>query len=272
MKTQCCSLSSIHSDLCSFLAKMTKILIVGILPIALSLSAHGKEIPLEKLQEPPSDKNEVSVHAVLKGEVPEVVTDYISLVGSTTHTEFGTTDSEVIWLFIGGKGTFSVQDKHFSFADEAIAFAPVGLPTEISVAAKETLLAIRIHKRLSAEDRVELPKYSDVSRLPYFKRFTDCPAYTEAIKSPKTVSRTLLPEDIVPRMSVGTVYTTGPDEVGRHKHPMLEQLFIGLRYNNATVSADETKSSFPPLSILHIPLGSMHGTQVTQGNTLYYIL
>ena len=50
--------------------------------------------------------------------------------------------------------------------------------------------------------------------------------------------RTLLPKDIVPRMSIGTVETVGPDRVAPHAHPMLEQLFLGLEGNDIVVRAD----------------------------------
>jgi quercetin dioxygenase-like cupin family protein len=106
---------------------------------------------------------------------------------------------------------------------------------------------------------------------PLVKKFRECTPYREAIKSAKTVSRTLLPENYVPRMAMGTVETTGPDEVGAHRHPMLEQLFLGLRGNDITVTADDERANLKEFAILHIPLGSNHGAKVEAGKKLHYI-
>jgi hypothetical protein len=52
---------------------------------------------------------------------------------------------------------------------------------------------------------------------------------------------------------------------------MLEQLFLGLKDNDITVSADEAKANLKAFSILHIPLGSNHGAEVATGKKLYYV-
>ena len=130
---------------------------------------------------------------------------------------------------------------------------------------------MRICKALSAADKAEYAKYPQNNAGPHVKRFSECTPYKEAIKSPKTVSRTLLPENMVPRMAAGTVETTGPDQVSPHQHPMLEQFFMGLKGNDCTVTADAAKVSFPQLALLHIPLGSNHGVQVADGKRLYYV-
>lgn len=108
-------------------------------------------------------------------------------------------------------------------------------------------------------------------RLPYFVDYTKCIEYKESIKSPKTISRTILPENIIPRFCLGSVETSGPDEVGAHAHPMLEQLFFGLANNDCIVRADEATTTFKENTLLHIPLGSTHGVTVEEGKILYYI-
>ena len=105
----------------------------------------------------------------------------------------------------------------------------------------------------------------------YFKKFVDCEAYTEAIKSPNTVSRTVLPNKYIPRIAMGTVETIGPDKVDPHEHAMLEQLFLGLTDNQVVVFADEAQIEFPAYSVLHIPLGSSHSVKVKEGKKMYYL-
>jgi len=70
---------------------------------------------------------------------------------------------------------------------------------------------------------------------------------------------------------MGTVQTIGPDKVAAHKHPMLEQLFLGLSKNNCIVYADDDKVNFPEHSILHIPLGSSHSVSVEKDDIMYYV-
>jgi len=106
----------------------------------------------------------------------------------------------------------------------------------------------------------------------FFTRFEDCEPYTEKIKSPNTISRTVLHADIVPRVSLGTVEAMGPDKVGAHKHPMLERFFLGLSNNDITVYADDTFTEFKEYStLLHIPLGSNHSVTVDENKKMNYM-
>lgn len=237
------------------------------------LGGQSPLIPIEKLQEPAKIPGRVSVREVLPGTIHDVKTEYVSIVGPGRFQEHNHDGQEAVWLCVGGSTSLKTRDQTFAVKDETIAYAPEGWLWEIEVPKGETLLALRITKQLSVDDKNDLKSalYVGNNAAPYVKTFNECIPYSEAIKSSKTISRTLLPEYFVPRLSIGTVETTGPDQVGRHKHPMLEQLFLGLRENNSVVTADDAKILFPPLSILHIPLGSMHGTQVADGNTLYYV-
>jgi hypothetical protein len=81
----------------------------------------------------------------------------------------------------------------------------------------------------------------------------------------------ILPENIIPRFCIGSVETSGPDEVGAHSHPMLEQLFLGLKKNNCVVIADEMETPFEENILLHIPLGSTHKAIVEEGKILNYV-
>ena len=102
-------------------------------------------------------------------------------------------------------------------------------------------------------------------------KYSESPVYNEDIKSEKTVSRTLLPSSIVPRLSIGSVYTIGEDRVAVHEHPMLEQFFLSLTENESTLIIDDRKYSFPSLSLVNIPTGSKHGVTVNEHHILHYL-
>ena len=240
----------------------------------LGVPAAGQRIPIEGLGIGGGQKAAgpgVRVKSVLGNQIKEVTTDLVSITGPGRHVEPAHAGQAVVWLVLDGKGTLKTKGASYRVDGETVARAPQGYEWEIEAAAGETIHALRVKRDLTAEDVKEFAKFPQNNAGPMVKKFSECEAYKEAIKSPKTVSRTLLPENFVPRMAMGTVETTGPDKVGAHRHPMLEQLFLGLRENDITVTADEARANLTQFSILHIPLGSNHGAEVAGGKKLHYI-
>lgn len=207
----------------------------------------------------------------MTGEILGVDVEHIAVGGDASHVESAVADRAVVWLVVDGRGTLTAKDQRFEVDGETIARAPQGWDWRIQAAPGSTLHLLRIRQQLTPDDLQELSRHSEFQQAPHVKRFQDCEPYSEAIKSPKTISRTLLPEHYVPRMAMGTVETTGPDAVGEHKHPMLEQFFFGLRGNDITVTADGENANLKQFALLHIPLGSMHGAQVADGKKMHYI-
>lgn len=135
----------------------------------------------------------------------------------------------------------------------------------------ESLHFLEFTKVFSEADKRNLKSLRKSSAELYAVSFQDCEPYTEKIKSPNTISRTVLPNDIIPRVALGTVEALGPDKVGEHSHPMLEQLFLGLEANNCTVYADNASCKMSQFSLLHIPLGSTHWVEVAEGAKMNYM-
>lgn len=248
---------------------------LGALAVALLWGCGGPTgvapIPMEGLGIGKTSKPGVEVKSVLANQIKEVQTDLVSITGPAVHEEPAHGAQAVVWLVLDGKGTLRTKGEEYKVEGETIARAPQGWEWRVEAAEGETIRALRVKRDLTAEDLAEFTQHPENNKGPLVKKFSECEAYREAIKSPKTVSRTLLPENFVPRMAMGTVETTGPDKVGAHKHPMLEQLFLGLRGNDITVTADEAKANLTEFSILHIPLGSNHGAEVADGKKLHYI-
>jgi hypothetical protein len=219
----------------------------------------------------PAAAGQIETRDVLPGEIKDVILHLVSIQGACRHIEPSDTDHEIIWLFLKGKGTIRTQDATCEVEGETIARAPLGWAWQIDVVPGEVLHGLRIRTKLSADDRLELKNFPQNNSASLVKKFSDCPAYREAIKSPKTTSRTLLAENFVPRLALGTVETTGPDAVAAHRHPMLEQLFLGLQDNDITVTADAATAPLTAFDILHIPLGSNHGALVGAGKKLHYV-
>ncbi len=209
----------------------------------------------------------VREEALLPDAVAGVSIAAVSLPAAAVHVE-EPSDADVVWLAVGGGGRLEAEAASVSITAETIVRPPFGIRHRFTAGA-EPLRLVRVRKQLADVDRSAIAA-PGADRI-YVRQFRDCPAYGEAIKSRETVSRTVLPEGLVPRTAMGTVEAAGPDRVARHRHPMLEQLFLGLAGNDVTVSADEDRVAFREFSLLHIPRGSYHGVEVGVGRRLRYV-
>jgi len=165
---------------------------------------------------------------LLANEIPGVITSRIFIKkGNKQSTEPCANKARVI-LFIKGRGAVTVSSRRYKIEEMAI-FCP-SLETAFIVEAKSSVIDyLEILTDLTPAESTNKHKIDE--KLPYFLNYSECERYIEKIKSDKTINRTLLPPDIIPRLSIGSVETVGPDTVEAHKHPMLEQLFYGLPGN-----------------------------------------
>ena len=208
---------------------------------------------------------------LLPGEIADTDVKHIILAGPNKHAEKFSKDYDTILIFFKGECKLISDGQTFNIMPESIAIPMTTDNILIDVSNDETLHYLKINKKLSKQDLFDLQKFPKVNRSKiYFKNFEECKAYTEKIKSPNTVSRTVLPKDHIPRVAMGTVKTIGPDAVGAHKHPMLDQLFFGLAGNDVIVYADDKQVAFKEFSLLHIPIGSSHWVTVEKGKNMYY--
>jgi hypothetical protein len=213
----------------------------------------------------------IRVTELLGGVIADVRTTVVSVLGPTVWRLEPPANQDEVLLFLAGRASYRARDQSFAVLEETIARAPLGWTIEVEPQAGAVVHFFWIRKRHRGEDLEDLARYPENHRDPWVRAFRECPPYGEAIKSAKTVSRTLLPEGLVPRVAVGSVETVGPDEVARHRHPMLQQLFLGLARNDARVQIDDADVQFGEAHLLHIPLGSTHGATVAEERRLYYV-
>ena len=205
---------------------------------------------------------------LLTGEIPGVRTSYTVVKKGCGCVVAPEKDNFRVVFFIKGCGHIEADGKSYSLNEMAVLCPPLGMAFSV-YASDEDIQFIEILYKLTGEDFAELSKRKENSV--YFANYSECKTYREAIKSEKTINRTIVPENIAPRFCMGSVQTVGPDAVGAHSHPMLEQLFYGLPGNCCHVRADEAEIPFGENVLLHIPLGSMHGVRVDEGETLHYL-
>jgi len=205
---------------------------------------------------------------ILAGEIDGINTNYVIISKGQKKKLKSKKGQLVVFLFIAGNGCIEFESQQFVFHNIAV-FVP-GLSVTFSLMALDKDLSyLEIALVLKSSDKKECQKFK--SQYPYFRKYSDCKTYKEKIKSEKTISRMIVPENIVPRLSIGSVQTTGPDTVAAHEHRMLEQLFYGLAGNSCFVFANGHERYFGENELLHIPLGSSHGVRVDEGKNLHYI-
>lgn len=208
---------------------------------------------------------------VMKNEIDEVYPEYVAVKGPYRQQSVSDLGYYHVLLSLGGRGMLTVDGQDFVMQGKYIAKIPFNTAYELGVGQGNEFYCLIIRKQLNDKDSVEIEKEPEKHSELYFKAFSECPTYTEEIKSPKTLNRMILPERIVPRFCIGTVETAGPDEVGAHEHPMLEQLFLGLPGCECTVYADDASILLSENMIVHIPPGSMHSVKVAEGDKLSYV-
>ena len=81
----------------------------------------------------------------------------------------------------------------------------------------------------------------------------------------------LLEPRIVPNLAVGSVETYGKDRVDAHEHPDVEQLFFGFSENDMHLLIDGELTYMGGNTLVHIPLASLHGVEVSDGGCAHYV-
>ena len=209
---------------------------------------------------------------LLNNEIGGITVTQISLTGDAAMREIQDDGYRTIYLFVKGNGTAIANEETFAIVPETVLVQNAIKNIAIQAGKADTLHFLKIASKLTEQDKLDLETFpKENTQQLYIKKFTDCEAYTEPIKSPNTISRTIFPNKYIPRIAMGTVQASGPDKVDPHEHAMLEQLFLGLAKNDITVFADDAKTNLPAYSLLHIPLGSSHSVNVDQRKEMYYV-
>ena len=208
---------------------------------------------------------------ILPGEVEGVRSELVSIRGRYRGTFGAPQSGYVVLLGLEGAATLAARGESFELVRESIVRIPFEEAFDLDVPSGAEVHFLRITKSMDDGDLAEIARDRSQHSYLYAKRFGDCPAYREDIKSAKTENRMLLGEGLVPRFCAGSVRTSGPDSVEPHTHAMLDQLFLGLEGCRCTCRADSSDTVLTENSLLHIPLGSDHSVSVTEGDTLYYV-
>ncbi len=223
-----------------------------------------------------SDLNKISDSGikqtnVMPDEIKDVVIDFISVKGSHVIDGPAHPDYYDFIVVLKGQANFHTKGLAYSLTNDSVVRAPYNQIYQIKVGPGEEIHYLRFRKFLDSLDRKVIEQENEKHITLFVKSRSECPTYTESIKSEKTLNRMILREGMIPRFCAGTVETIGPDKVDSHVHPMLDQIFLGLPGCNCTCYADEESAELTEFMLLHIPLGSEHASSVDAGKKLNYM-
>jgi len=202
---------------------------------------------------------------LLPGAIDGVETHYYVQGPDTVHVPAQHPIRGRVLFFTSGAGEVRAERATWTFAEMAALVAHGEAPISIT-ATVAPLEYLEIVIALPEQRAAQLQPGK-----PYFVRYPECEPYAEAIKSPTTISRTIVPAHALPRFCMGSVEARGPDAVAPHAHPVLEQFFFGLPGNTCVVTADRAEAVLGARTLLHIPPGSWHGVRVEEGQRMHYL-
>lgn len=242
---------------------------IAVLPFRV---CFAQEIQVENLSTQMLANTKDYSKTILENEIGGITVSQMSITGNTIKKEIQDKDYRNIYLFIKVNGSVIANKKKFDVVPETVLVQNAIKNISITVEKGDTLHFLKISSHLTEQDKLDLQEFpKENTQEIYYKKFTDCEAYTEPIKSPNTISRTIFPNKYIPRIAMGTVQAHDPDKVAPHEHGMLEQLLLGLGGNDITVFADDAQTNLPAYSLLHIPLGSSHSAKVDTHKKMYYV-
>ncbi len=172
-----------------------------------------------------------------------------------------------IIILIEGDAKFVTDGKEFSF-DGRTTFVPAP-DKELIVMAKTGVQILEIQWDEAPGDEEDLKQYN--TKFPVVVPYQESIQYIDPNKSEKTISRMMIPHEIIPRFTIGSVESYGYDLVRPHAHPMLDQFFFSFPENDMEVIIDDEKINMKGNIIMHIPLGSNHGVEVTGDRHMHYM-
>jgi mannose-6-phosphate isomerase-like protein (cupin superfamily) len=172
-----------------------------------------------------------------------------------------------IFVLMEGSCTMKTAGAAHEFTTR-VTFVPAP-EEEMTLTAGENAQLLKILWDITPEDVELRSQYATV--FPLVIPYAEAIQYVDPNKSPKTISRMMIPHQVLPRFTIGSVESYGYDLVRPHAHPMLDQFFFSFPENDMEVIIDDEKINMKGNIIMHIPLGSNHGVEVTGDRHMHYM-
>lgn len=212
-------------------------------------------------------RREAAAVELCKGEIPGARPVHHTIPAGQTLKFAGNCGYYHILILIQGKASFTTADRTDVY-DTRLTYVPAS-DTDLTIVAETDVQILEIQWDIFPEDSEMLAEYR--TKFPVRVPYQDSIQYVDRNKSPKTISRMMIPQRVIPRFSLGSVESYGYDLVKPHSHPMLDQFFFSFPENDMDVLIDGEHIPMGGNMILHIPLGADHGVEVTGDRHMHYM-
>lgn len=201
------------------------------------------------------------------GEIPGAATNHITLPAGQVFTQEADEAHYHIFILIEGVCVMESGNVTAEFS-QRVTFVPA--PEEaMTLTARTNTQLVEILWDITAEDVKLRGDYG--TAFPLIQPYAASIQYVDPNKSPKTISRMMIPHKMIPRFAIGSVESYGYDYVKPHSHPMLDQFFFSFPENRMDLIINGEKIPMGGNEIVHIPLGADHGVEVTGTDHLHYM-
>ena len=126
-----------------------------------------------------------------------------------------------ILILLEGEAVYATDGKEYHFSERTTFVSDP--KKDLSVSALKDTRILEIQWDEEDGDEADLKEYKTV--FPVVVPYQDSIQYIDPNKSEKTISRMMIPHEIIPRFTIGSVESYGYDLVRPHAHPMLDQFF-----------------------------------------------
>ena len=185
---------------------------------------------------------------------------------------FSEEDKMQIFVFTGGCGIVRSGNRIFSI-DEQSVFIPDFDREEVQICAgEEELRFIHIVGPMIDVDRRQMKHCHYI--LPRFVRFSESIRYTERFtqeSGAKVWQHSVIAGRHLGRYTMGWVIGEGPDFVGQHVHPSLEQWYFMLDGADFIYHAGDKAIPVKEGDVSFTPHGTYHGSECTEDGFINYL-
>ena len=228
------------------------------------ITEKGQVLVMEKID---TTVKELRTLPMCSGQIPGAQPYHVSVPKGETYLLPKDEAHYNIFILVEGECTLISGECTREF-DKRVSFVPAP-EKDMALVAKTDLQLVRIAWDITDVDVKLREEYC--TEFPLVVVYAESIQYVDPNKSPKTISRMMIPHKMIPRFALGSVESYGYDYVRPHAHPMLDQFFFSFPENNMSLIINGEYIPMGGNEIVHIPLGAEHGVEVTGSDHMHYM-
>ncbi|MGN0658988.1 MAG: cupin domain-containing protein [Emergencia sp.] len=185
---------------------------------------------------------------------------------------FGEDDRMQLIFFTSRSGIVKSGNRIFAVDDQAVFIPDFDRERVVLTADDEEMQFIRITGPMTEIDHRQMKNCQYV--LPRFVRLRESIEYTERFtqeSGSKVVSHSIVAGRHLGRYTMGWNIGAGPDFIGQHTHPTLEQWYFMIDGSDFTYTAGGREIPVREGDVSFTPHGTSHGSQCSEDGFINYV-